>query len=248
MRWTDNHCHLPDDLDIALELVRTAKESGVHRLIDVGTSLEHSLKCITRANEIEGVWATAGVHPHDAKDGIEGLGELATSPKVVAVGECGLDYHYDNSPRAIQREIFAKQIQLAHQRELPLVIHTRDAWDDTFDILDFEGIPSKTVFHCFTGGPKEAEAGLQRGVYLSFSGIITFPNAPELREAAALTPADRYMVETDAPYLAPTPYRGKRNESSYITNVVDKLVDIYGLSFQEISEITTKNSKDVFGV
>ena len=112
MKWTDNHCHLPDDPDLALQMVQTAKEAGVHRLIDVGTSIEHSLKCITRANEIDGVWATAGVHPHDAKDGINGLERIAASPKVVAIGECGLDYYYDNSPRNIQREIFAKQIQL----------------------------------------------------------------------------------------------------------------------------------------
>ncbi|MEG3596494.1 MAG: TatD family hydrolase, partial [Actinomycetota bacterium] len=141
MNWTDNHCHLPDDMDLAAEVVQNAKDSGVHRLIDVGTSIEHSVKCIARANEFDGVWATAGVHPHDAKDGIEGLEQLVTSPKVVAVGECGLDYHYDHSPRDIQRDVFAKQIQLAHQFDLPLVIHTREAWEDTFDILDTEGTP-----------------------------------------------------------------------------------------------------------
>ena len=114
MNWTDNHCHLPDDMDLASEVVQNAKDSDVHRLIDVGTSITHSVNCIARANEFEGVWATAGVHPHDAKDGIQGLEQLITSPKVVAVGECGLDYHYDNSPRDTQKEVFTQQIQLAH--------------------------------------------------------------------------------------------------------------------------------------
>ena len=248
MRWTDNHCHLPDDPELALQMVQTAKEAGVHRLIDVGTSIEHSLKCITRANEIDGVWATAGVHPHDAKDGINGLERLAASPKVVAIGECGLDYHYDNSPRNIQREIFAKQIQLAHQRALPLVIHTRDAWDDTFDILDLEGIPSKTVFHCFTGGPEEAEAGLQRGAYLSFSGIITFPSAPELREAAALAPADRYMVETDAPYLAPVPKRGKQNHPSWVTFVGEGVAAARGVEVETVAAESWSTASDFYGL
>ncbi|MCH2628369.1 MAG: TatD family hydrolase, partial [Acidimicrobiales bacterium] len=135
MNWTDNHCHLPDDLNEASHVVEDAKEMGVHRLIDVGTSVIRSGECIARAEQLDGVWATAGVHPHDAKDGIEGLEELLPHPKTVAVGECGLDYYYDHSPRDIQRAVFAQQIQLAHQFKLPLVIHTRDAWSDTFDLL-----------------------------------------------------------------------------------------------------------------
>ena len=167
---------------------------------------------------------------------------------MVAIGECGLDYHYDNSPRNIQREIFAKQIQLAHQRALPLVIHTRDAWDDTFDILDLEGIPSKTVFHCFTGGPEEAEAGLQRGAYLSFSGIITFPSAPELREAAALAPADRYMVETDAPYLAPVPKRGKQNHPSWVTFVGEGVAAARGVEVETVAAESWSTASDFYGL
>jgi len=248
MKWTDNHCHLPEDLELASAVVQGARESGVDRLIDVGTSIEHSLQCITRASEIEGVWATAGVHPHEAKDGIEGLEQLASSLKVVAIGECGLDYHYDNSPRDVQRKIFAKQIQLAHQLALPLVIHTRDAWDDTFDILDAEGIPSKTVFHCFTGGPKEAEAGLQRGLYLSFSGIITFPSAPELREAAALTPGDRYMVETDAPYLAPVPKRGKPNQPAWVTLVGEGVATARGVEVETVAAESWRTASTFYGL
>jgi len=248
MNWTDNHCHLPDDMDLASEVVQDAKDSGVQRLIDVGTSIEHSVKCIARANRFDGVWATAGVHPHDAKDGVEGLAQLVTSPKVVAVGECGLDYHYDNSPRDVQRVVFAKQIQLAHQFDLPLVIHTREAWEDTFEILDSEGTPAKTVFHCFTGGPDEAQAGLQRGAYLSFSGIITFPNAPELREAAALTPSDRYLVETDAPYLAPVPERGKRNRPSWVTLVGEGVAAARGVGLKEVAEESWSNASRFYGL
>ena len=176
MRWTDNHCHLPDDIDAAAQVVASAKEAGVTRLIDVGTSVGHSIQCLRRAKEFDGVWCTAGVHPHDAKDGLEGLEDLLTAPEVVALGECGLDYYYDNSPRDVQRNIFAEQIHLAHKYQMPLVIHTRDAWEDTFEILDTEWVPTNRVFHCFTGGPDEAKEGLQRDIYLSFSGIVTYQN------------------------------------------------------------------------
>ena len=145
--------------------------------------------------------------------GIDGIEALLAEPEVVAVGECGLDYHYDHSPRDVQREVFAAQIALAHAHDLALVIHTREAWDDTFDILAAEGVPERTVFHCFTGGPDEARRCLDLGAYLSFSGIVTFPTADDVRAAAALCPLDRLLVETDAPYLAPVPHRGERNEA-----------------------------------
>ena len=210
---TDNHCHLPDDLNEASQVVEDAKELGVHRLIDVGTSVIRSAQCISRAEQLDGVRATAGVHPHDAKDGIEGLEELLPHPKTVAVGECGLDYYYDHSPRDIQRAVFAQQIQLAHQFKLPLVIHTRDAWSDTFDLVDKD--TSEDCFHCFTGGPDEATAALERGAYLSFSGIVTF-QLPELR--AALTPSI-------ATWLKPMPRtshrfpKGKQNRPGWVTLV-----------------------------
>ena len=246
MDWTDNHCHLPDDMEIAAQVVLDAEQMGVRRLIDVGTSVKRSLECLKRAERFEGVWATAGVHPHDAKTGIDGLEQLLSHPETVAVGECGLDYHYDNSPRDAQRDVFARQIQLAHQYELPLVIHTRDAWEDTFDLLDSEGVPTKTVFHCFTGGPSEANAGLERGAYLSFSGIVTFPNAPELREAASLTPPDRYMVETDAPYLAPVPQRGKANRPAWVTLVGAGVAAARGVEIEVVAAETWNNASDFY--
>ncbi|SUZ72543.1 uncharacterized protein METZ01_LOCUS25397 [marine metagenome] len=246
MRWTDNHCHLPDDGDRAAEVVEEARKLGVERLIDVGTSVEHSITCCSKANRFEGVWATAGVHPHAADEGIDGLETLLSSSGVVAVGECGLDYHYDNSPRDTQRQVFADQIQLAHRYRLPLVIHTREAWKDTFDILDAEGVPERTVFHCFTGGPEEAKSGLERGASLSFSGIITFPNAPELRAAAALTPADRYMVETDAPYLAPVPKRGKQNRPGWVALVGAGVALARGVEIETVATESWNNASTIY--
>ena len=157
MRWTDDHCHLPKDPEEAAAVVADAAAAGVERLVTVGCDVAESGYYQQLSQAHPGVvWATAGVHPHDAKDGIDGLEDLLDRPGVVAVGECGLDYHYDKSPRDQQRLVFAMQIALAHARDLALVIHTREAWDDTFEVLAAEGVPDRTVFHCFSGGPDEA--------------------------------------------------------------------------------------------
>jgi len=162
LTWIDNHCHIPPgtDGDVWVEAARAA---GVDEMITVGVTRERSVEAVAVAARHDNVFATVGVHPHDAKDGMDGIAELIGEPKVVAIGEAGLDYHYDHSPRDTQREVFAQHISLAHEHDLPLVIHTRDAWADTFDILDAEGTPRRTVFHCFTGGPDEAKQGLERG-------------------------------------------------------------------------------------
>lgn len=246
VRWTDNHCHLPEDLDEARLAVADAHAAGVTRLVDVGTSLDRSVAACERARSLDGVFATAGLHPHDAVDGLDGFAALFDDGEVVAVGECGLDYYYDHSPRERQREMFAAQIQLAHQQGLALVIHTRDAWSDTFDVLDAEGTPERTVFHCFTGGPDEARSALDRGASLSFSGIVTFKNAPEVREAAALCPSDRYLVETDAPYLAPVPHRGKKNRPEWVTHVGACLADTRGASLTTVAQETWDNATSLF--
>jgi TatD DNase family protein len=235
LRWTDNHCHLPAG-DEADEVVADARAHGVERLVDVGTDLAHSRQVIEVARRHDGVWATAGVHPHDAVQGIGGIAELLDEPEVVAVGECGLDHHYDHSPGDVQRRVFAEQIALAHEHDLALVIHTRAAWDETFDILGAEGVPERTVFHCFTGGPDEARRGLDLGIHLSFSGIVTFPSAPELREAAALCPLDRLLVETDAPYLAPVPHRGKANRPALVAVVGAAVADAKGVEPAVVAE------------
>jgi TatD DNase family protein len=213
--WTDNHCHLPAGAE-ADAVVEAARAAGVTRLITVGTDAEHSRQAIEVASRHREVWATVGVHPHDAVDGVEAIVPLLDQPKVVAVGECGLDYHYDHSPRPTQRDAFAAQIALAIERDLALVIHTRDAWPDTFDLLATEGVPDRTVLHCFTGGPDEARRALDLGIRLSFSGIVTFKNADDLRAAAALCPLDRLLVETDSPYLAPVPHRGRPNQPALV--------------------------------
>ena len=175
-RWIDDHCHLHRDVAIADEQVAAAAEAGVERLITVGCDPEQSADYIDIARRHPGtVFATVGVHPHDAKDGLGGIEALLGEPEVVAVGECGLDFHYDHSPRDVQAEVFAAQIALAHQHDLTLVIHTREAWPETFDILAAEGVPSRTVFHCFSGGPDEARRCLDLGAMLSFSGIVSFP-------------------------------------------------------------------------
>ncbi len=229
VRWTDNHCHLPAG-DEAAEVLADARAAGVERLVNVGTDLEHSRQAVGAARRHEGVWATAGVHPHDARQGLDGIAELLEAPQVVAVGECGLDFHYDHSPRDTQRQVFAEQIALAHQHDLALVIHTREAWAETFDILDAEGVPERTVFHCFTGGPDEARRGLDLGIHLSFSGIVTFPSAPEVRAAAALCPLERLLVETDAPYLAPVPHRGRPNRPALVTVVGEAVAEVKGVA------------------
>jgi TatD DNase family protein len=245
-RWTDNHCHLATES--AADQVHQARQAGVERLITVGTDVAGSARCIELARAYEGVWATAGVHPHDAAGGLDGLPALLELPEIVAVGECGLDYHYDHSPRPRQREVFAAQIGLANDRGLPLVIHTRQAWDDTFDILGAEGAPERTVFHCFTGGVDEARRALDAGGLLSFSGIITFRSAADLRAAAGVCPVDRMMVETDAPYLTPEPHRGEPNRPALVPLVGAAVAAATGVSVEVVASATWATAAEFYGL
>ncbi|MDZ7675049.1 MAG: TatD family hydrolase [Acidimicrobiales bacterium] len=246
MRWTDDHCHLPDEgwEDVVAE----ARSVGVERLIDVGTDVASSRAALARAGASDAVFATAGVHPHEARYGIEGLVDLLDDPHCVAVGECGFDFHYDHSPRDIQRDVFAAQVALANERGLPLVIHAREAWAETFDVLLAEGTPDRTVFHCFTGGPDEGAACLEKGAYLSFSGIVSFPSADDVRAAAAGCPVDRMLVETDSPYLAPVPHRGKRNQPSWVVDVASALAAATDRSLDQIAEATWANADAAYGL
>jgi TatD DNase family protein len=246
--WTDSHCHLddaglPGGTDAVLAAARAA---GVERLVTVGTDAARSEAAIALAAHHDDVWATVGLHPHDASQGVESIVALLDRPRVVAVGECGLDYHYDHSPRDVQRQAFAAQVALAHERRLPLVIHTREAWDDTFDVLASEGVPDHTIFHCFTGGPDEARRGLDAGAFLSFSGIVTFPSADDIRAAAALCPADRILVETDSPYLAPVPHRGQRNQPAFVGLVGARLAQVRGVNVSQIEHDTEANARVAF--
>jgi TatD DNase family protein len=244
-RWTDSHCHVPYE-GVGVDVIADARVAGVERWIPVGTDAAQSRAAIDTAAAHDGVWATVGLHPHDASNGVETIVGLLDSPRVVAVGECGLDYHYDHSPRPQQRDAFAAQIQLAHERDLALVIHTREAWDDTFSILAAEGVPERTVFHCFTGGPGEARRCLDLGAVLSFSGIVTFKAAEDVRAAAALTPLDRLLVETDAPYLAPVPHRGSRNTPAWVPDVGVGVAGVKDVDVDTIAAATWATAERVF--
>jgi TatD DNase family protein len=246
--WFDNHCHLHHRNLDAASAVAAAQAAGVNRLLTVGCSVEDSMLALDVAARYDQVWATAGVHPHDASDGIEGLEALVVRPEVVAVGETGLDFHYDHSPRNTQAEIFRRQIALAQRHRKALVIHTRSAWDETFAILDSEGIPERTVFHCFTGGPDELAQCLARRASVSFSGIVTFPSAPELQEAARLVPLASLLVETDSPYLAPVPFRGKTNQPANVAVVGAFVAELRGMVPQELAAVTTANALALYGI
>jgi TatD DNase family protein len=245
--WTDAHCHIPYE-GVGEEVIADARAEGVSRLVTVGTDLASSRAALDVARRHPAVWSTAGVHPHDAAGGIDGIEALLAQPEVVAVGECGLDYHYDHSPREVQRDVFAAQIALAHTSGLALVIHTREAWDDTFAILRSEGVPERTVFHCFTGGPEEARQCLDLGAFLSFSGIVSFKTADDVRAAAVLCPLDRMTVETDSPYLAPEPFRGKPNEPALVPLVGAALAAARGTDEATIARLTRENAARVFKV
>jgi TatD DNase family protein len=262
-RWIDSHCHLqdtyrPGDTD-ALRSVADAADAGVVGLVCVGTDAATSRQAIAFVHEVRaargsgvgsvpedfGAWATVGLHPHDASNGlaeVERVLEEAVSEQgavhgavVVAVGECGLDYHYDHSPRPAQREMFAAQVALARRLGLTLVVHTRDAWDDTLDILSSADRPERVVLHCFTGGPQEARRCLDLDAFLSFSGIVTFKTADDVRAAAALCPLDRLLVETDAPFLAPVPHRGESNRPALVPVVGEAVAAVKAMAPSEIA-------------
>ena len=239
--WIDNHCHLHDARipGGAAAAVQAAHDAGITTMITVGCDTETSLAAIAVAEQFDDVWATVGLHPHDANNGVATIAGLFDHPRVIAVGECGLDYYYDHSPRDIQRIAFVEQIRLAHELELPLVIHTRDAWADTFDVLSETGVPKQTIFHCFTGGPDEAQACLDLGAYLSFSGIVTFKTAIELQAAALMCPLDRMMVETDSPYLAPLPHRGKPNQPANVALVGAFIANLRDLPVDTVASATS---------
>ncbi|MGH9297247.1 MAG: TatD family hydrolase [Acidimicrobiales bacterium] len=263
--WTDSHCHLQyaTDEGEARAVATRAAEAGVRTMICVGTDGPSSKEAVATAGRLTGsgslpveVFATIGLHPHEAASGIEEvrtlLAEASSSEgqpsRVVAVGECGLDYHYDHSPRAAQREAFAAQVGLANEHGLALVIHTRDAWSDTFSILATEGVPKRTIFHCFSGGPSESYRCLSIGAYLSFSGIVTFNNAGEIRDAARLCPSERILVETDSPYLTPVPHRGRSNEPCFVPLVGAAIAAERGVSPQEMARITSANATAAFAL
>lgn len=248
MRLFDSHCHVHDErmpggTDAA---VAAARAAGVATMVTVGCDRATSQAAIASAERHPDVWATVGLHPHEARHGVDTVSDLIEHPRVVAVGEAGLDFYYDHSPRPEQAEAFATQIQLAHRHRLPLVIHTRDAWRETFDVLDAEGVPELTVFHCFTGGPTEVRECLDRGAFVSFSGIVTFKSAADVQAAARLVPDDRLLIETDAPYLAPVPHRGRTNQPAWVTHTARFLADLRDEPADDLAMSTHRNGLAAF--
>ncbi len=256
--WVDAHCHLQLELgETRFEVseadaqVERARAAGVEWMVCVGTGLETSRQALELASRYDDVYATVGLHPHDASRldaEWDALAELARAERCVAIGEVGFDLFYEHSSREQQEVAFRRHIALAKAVDRPLMIHSRDAWDDTFRVLDAEGVPARTIFHCFTGGPHEARAALDRDCYLSFSGIVSFKTADDVRAAAAVAPAARVLVETDSPYLAPVPHRGKPNEPAYVALVGAALAAARGVDADEIAELTRANAARVFEV
>jgi len=250
----DSHCHL-DFPDFAPELdavVARASAAGVGHMVTICTRVRRHAQVLAVAEGFPNITCSVGTHPHHAHEElditVEDLIAHTRHPKVVALGEAGLDYHYDNSPRDAQSQGFRTHIAAARATQLPLVIHTREADADCARILEDEmgkgAFPA--VLHCYTGGPELARHAVALGCYIGFTGIVTFKNSAALRAIAAELPADRFLVETDAPYLAPLPYRGKRNEPSYVVEVAKVLAEVRGVSFEEIVRQTTENFFKLF--
>jgi len=250
----DSHCHLDDHYfaDDRETVLGRARAAGVSAFISVGVGggLTAPRQAVALAESLSDLYATVGVHPHDVAKMNEAdwteLAGLARRPRVVGIGETGLDYHYDHSPREAQIAAYHRFAGLAREVGLPLVSHVRDAHADAAEVLRAAGVGENGVIHCFTGGVAEARVYLDLGHHLSFSGILTFKNAAPIREAAAFAPLDRILIETDSPYLAPIPYRGKRNEPAYITETLSVLASLRGLPVAELDAATTANTVRLF--
>src|SRR5215468_11617089 len=250
----DSHCHL-DFPDFAGELdavVTRAKAAGIARIVTISTRVKRHAELLAIAGRFPEVYCSVGTHPHHAHEELDiGTDEMIARtrhPKVVAIGEAGLDYHYDSSPRDAQEQGFRSHIAAARTTGLPLVIHAREADDDTARILEEESGKGAfpAVLHCYTGGPDLARRAIALGHSISFTGIVTFKNSAALREIAKSVPADRFLVETDAPYLAPLPYRGKRNEPAYVVEVAKVLAEVRGTTLEQLSRQSTENFFKLF--
>ena len=249
----DSHCHLDywSDAELPALLDRAAAED-VREMVTIGTTLAQSATALRLAENFPNVWCTIGVHPHHAAQApvpeVETLVEMTRPARVIGIGESGLDYFYDKAPREVQQASFRRHIRAAREADLPLAIHARDADDDIAAILEEEHRDGDFAFllHCFSSSRRLAETGVALGGYVSFSGILTFPKSDELRAIARDLPADRLLVETDAPYLAPAPHRGRRNEPAWVARTAEVLAGVRGLSPAELAELTTGNFRRLF--
>ena len=253
--WIDSHCHLNhsgiEEKGSPSEIIAAAKKAGVSGMMTVCCRMSEEVDTLLNiANEHDNVWCSVGTHPHDA--GLEAEKEFSqdnivdlvkANDNVIAIGETGLDYFYDNSPREEQQQSFRKHIKACIQADIPMIVHTRDADEDTAKIMREEGAGTNLsgVMHCFSSSQWLAEQALDVGFYISFSGIVTFKKADELRQTAKIVPLNRVLVETDAPFLAPVPYRGKVNEPAYVVNTGEFLADLYDIPKEEFAKITTDN-------
>jgi|Deesub1362A_J573_1020465.scaffolds.fasta_scaffold00013_116 TatD DNase family protein len=249
----DTHCHLemPQFNEDRDKIIERAREAGIETLITIGSDIESNTEALKLAETYDIVYCSVGIHPHEAKhfrdDTYELLKEWASHKKVVAIGETGLDYHYKHSPIEIQQEVFRKHLALAVETNLPVIVHSREAKEDTLRILKDSGI-TKGVLHCFSGDIEMAETAMAMGLYISIAGPVTFKNAKRLKEIVKQIPDDYLLIETDAPYLTPEPFRGKRNEPSYIIHTVREIASLRGVSIEDIARLTTVNAKRLFGI
>ncbi|MBW6431984.1 TatD family hydrolase [Patescibacteria group bacterium] len=266
MRLVDSHCHLDfEPLSKELEAVLgRAKAVGVEKFINIGSSMRGSERSVDIAENYPNVWATVGLHPHDAEllmdfdRTMEKIRDLASQDKVVAIGEIGLDYFDAENQGTVsvdvkesQKKLLLAQLEIATQKKLPIVFHVRDAWDDFFEIANSKELKANScVLHCFTGDEKIAKKAVDLGLYIGFTGFVTFdqPKFDHIREAAKIVPADRILVETDAPFLAPEPYRGKTNEPAYVLEVAKKISELKKLDVQDLAETTSKNAEKLFKI
>src|SRR6056297_727247 len=255
MKLIDSHAHLDfDKFDKEREeVIKRAEDNGIINIINVGSSLSSSHRSLKLSQYYEMIYAVVGVHPHEAKNldknALQVLKDLAKADKVVGIGEIGLDFYYDNSPRDIQREAFRKQLRLAKEINLPVVIHSREADQDTIKILKEEKMNNHNILlHSYTGGKEMAEKALEMGFYFSAGGIVTFNSAQELKNIMQRVPLNRILLETDSPYLAPAPHRGKRNEPMYVKEVAKYLASLKNTTFEKVAETTTQNTKRFFNI
>ena len=250
----DSHAHIDDEkFDIDREeVIQRAIDNGVTGIINVGASMESSARSIALAEKYEGIYAAVGIHPHDAKDALdtdyEQLVRWTALDKVVAIGEIGLDYYYDFSPREVQRSVFIRQLDVARQTNMPFIIHDRDAHGDLLEILKKEAKGLKGVLHCFSGSLEMANEAIKMGLYISIAGPVTFKNAAKLPEIVTKVPLEYLLVETDSPYLTPQPYRGKRNEPAYVKLVAEQVANLRGIEMDVLAKATSENVKKLFGI
>jgi len=251
----DTHVHLNDDQfdDDLEEVIERARLNGVERVVVVGFDEKTIKRAMELIDTYDFMYAAIGWHPVDAIDltdsYLDWIEELTAHPKVVAIGEIGLDYHWDKSPKDVQQAVFRRQIQLAKKLDLPIIIHNREATEDVVTILEEEGAAEVGgIMHCFSGSPETAKRCLDMNFYISLGGPVTFKNAVKPKEVAKEVPLDRLLIETDCPYLAPHPYRGKRNEPSYVKLVAEQIADLKGISFDEVARATTENANRLFRI